>query len=301
MDFGNIVGQLLQQGMSGSTQGRLGHALGDRGLGGQAGIQDILGQLMGGGQAGAGTGGSSGQGGLGGLLGGLMGGAQGGQTGGAAGQGGRGGLGGMLGGLAGMLGGQSGAGGMSNAQVGGIGALAGALLGGGGGAVKGALGGSAMAVLGTMAISALKNWQAGQAGQAGASADAAQPAISEEEVQRMAAPETAELCLEAMISAAKSDGQIQDDEMQRIVGKLEEGGITEEERRFVVDKMSAPLDLDGLVAKVRDGQTAAQVYAASLLAITVDTRAEQAYLQQLAQGLGLDRGTVQRLHQMVGA
>ncbi|MCB9944665.1 MAG: tellurite resistance TerB family protein [Geminicoccaceae bacterium] len=283
MNFGDIVGQLLQQGMSGQTQGRLTHALGDRGIGGQGGgLEQILGGLLGGG----GQGGSS-AGGLGGLAGMLGGGQQGG-----------GGLGDMLGSL---LGGKSsgGSGGMSNAQVGGIGAIAGALLGGGGGAVKGAIGGSAMALLGTLALSALKNWQHGQSGQGAAQAQPVQ--ITEHEAQQMAAPQTAELCLKAMISAAKADGQIQDDEMQRIVGKLEEGGISEEERSFVVQEMSKPLDLQGLISEVPNTQVAAQVYAASLLAIKVDTQAEEQYLQKLANGLGLDAGTVQRLHQMVGA
>lgn len=293
MDFGAIVGQLMQNGLSGQSRGRLENALGERGIGGQGGgLEQILGGLLGGGaQGGART--QAGGGGLGGLAGMLGGGS--GQ------QGGGGGLADMLGGL---LGGQSGVGGMSNAQVGGIGAIAGALLGGGGGAVKGALGGSAMAVLGTLALSALKNWQQGSqpGAQAAVTADGASvPRITEEEARQMATPETAQLCLRSMISAAKADGQIQEDEMQRIVGKLEEGGISQEERQFVVQEMSKPLDLQGLIADVPNRQIGAQVYASALLAISVDTRAEQQYLQQLASGLGLDSGTVQRLHQMVGA
>ena len=58
-------------------------------------------------------------------------------------------------------------GGLSGAQIGGIGAIAGALLGGG---LGGAARGGAMAVLGTLALSALKNAQAKRAGAAGAGA-----------------------------------------------------------------------------------------------------------------------------------
>ena len=269
MDFGKIVGELLQQGMSGATRDRVGHALGKDGLGGQSGIEDLLGGLLGGG----------------------------GQAGAQQGSGG-GGLGGLLEGLTSMLGGSSGVGGMSKGQVGGIGALAGALLGGGGGAAKGAIGGSAMALLGTLAISALKNWQQGSS--QSASGDQASFAISEAEARQMSAPETAELCLKAMISAAKADGKIQQAEMDRIVGKLKEGGISEEEREIVVREMSSPLDVDGLVRAVPNQQVGAQVYAASLMAIKVDTVAEQTYLERLANGLGLHRSTVQRLHQMIG-
>lgn len=280
MNFGDIVGQMLQQGVGGQTANRLEHALGEGGLGG------LLGGLQGaqGGQSG----------GLGDMLGGLLGGQAGSQAGGQ-----QGGLGGLLGGLSGMLGG--GQGGVSNAQVGGIGALAGALLGGGGGAVKGALGGSAMAILGSLAMSALKNWQAGQAQTGGLAEAGPVGQVSEDEIQQMVAPETAELCLKGMISAAKSDGQIQDDEMQRIVGKLDEGGVTPEERQFVLEEMRKPLDVQGLAREIPNQQVAAQVYASALMAINVDTPSEQAFLQNLAMGTGLDQGTVARLHQMVGA
>lgn len=276
MNFGDIVGQLLQQGVGGQTQNRLENALGQGGLGG----------LLGGAQSGGGGGIAS-------ALGGLLGGS-GGQS--------SGGIGNLLGGLGGMLGG--GQGGVSGAQAGGIGALAGALLGGGGGAVKGALGGSAMAVLGALAVAALKNWQGGQTAGAQASGiTEAEPMgqLSEDELQQMVAPQTAELCLKAMIAAAKSDGQIQDDEMQRIVGKLNEGGVTDQERQFVLEEMRKPLDVQALVSSIPNPQVGAQVYAAALMAISVDTANEQAFMQQLAAGAGLDQGAQARLHQMVGA
>ena len=289
LNFGDIVGQLIQQGVGGQTQNRLNNALGSGGLGGLlqgaqgGGLQDMLGKVLGGAQGGAS------QGGLGGLLGGLTGGQQGG-----------GGAGGLLESIGGLLG--NGQGGMSGAtKAGGIGALAGALLGGGGGAVKGAIGGSAMAVLGTLAMSALKNWQGGQASGAQASAMGQAEQVTEAEIQSMTAPQTAELCLKGMIAAAKSDGQIQDDEMQRIVGKLNEGGVSDEEREFVLNEMRKPLDVQGLVREIPSAQVGAQVYASALMAINVDTANEQAFLRQLAQGVGLDQGTVGRLHQMVGA
>ena len=106
--------------------------------------------------------------------------------------------------------------------------------------------------------------------------------------------------LKAMITAAKADGQIDDAERQRILGKLEESGADAEERAFVHAEMQRPLDIDALVRDVPNPQTAAQVYAASLLAIKVDTPAERDYLSQLAQRLGLDAETVQVLHTTLG-
>lgn len=254
MSFGDIVGQLLQQGMSGASQDRLQHALGKNGLDG------VIGSASSGRSTNLQNNARSG--GLNDILGSLLGGKQ---------------------------------GEISNAQVGGIGALAGSLLGGGSGAVKGALGGSAMAILGSLALSALKSWQQNQPG------NDAPNQVSQTEINQITAAQTEELCLKGMLNAAKADGQIQEDEMKRILGKLEEGGITTEERQFVLSEMNKPLDLEGFIREIPNQQVGAQVYAASLLAITVDTESERAYMRQLATGLNLNQQTVALLHQMVGA
>ena len=104
-----------------------------------------------------------------------------------------------------------------------------------------------------------------------------------------------------MIEAVKSDGQITEAEIQRIVGKLQEGGITEDEKHFVSEQMAAPADPAGLIAAIPNREVGAQVYAAALMAITVDTAAERAFLSDLASGVGLDASTVARLHNLVGA
>jgi len=64
----------------------------------------------------------------------------------------------------------------------------------------------------------------------------------------------------------------------------------------VVEEMSKPLDIDSLVRAVPNKQVASQVYAASLLAIEVDTDQERRYLQDLASALGLDGQAVAYLH-----
>jgi uncharacterized membrane protein YebE (DUF533 family) len=65
--------------------------------------------------------------------------------------------------------------------------------------------------------------------------------------------------------------------------------------------MAKPLDTQALLAAAK-GQPAlaAQVYAASLLAIEVDTPAEKKYLDRLALGLGLKPEVTQRIKEMVG-
>ena len=292
MNLGDVVGQLMRDGLNPQTKGRIEHAVGEQGLGGAAEAPD-LGALLGGLLGGQSTNTGGQGGGLADVLGGLLGGAGGAGAGGQATSGQAGGLGDLLGGLGQMLGSDSGVAGMSKGQLGGLGALAGAILGGGGGATKGAVGGSAMAILGALALSALKNWQA---------QNASQPvALTDTEVKQIAAPETAELCLKGMIEAMKSDGQVSPDEVQRLIGKLSEGGITADEQQFVQGELDKPADVDGLVRAIPNPEVGIQVYAAALMAISVDTPAERNFLQTLARGAGLERDAVARLHQMVGA
>ena len=47
-------------------------------------------------------------------------------------------------------------------------------------------------------------------------------------------------------------------------------------------------------------QLAAQIYAASLLAIEVDTQEEKDYLNKLAADMGLSPQVKERIHEMVG-
>ncbi len=109
------------------------------------------------------------------------------------------------------------------------------------------------------------------------------------------------MVLKDMINAAKADGQIDNAEIERIVGKLEAAGAGSDARDFVISEMNKPMDLGGVVAAARHNSTpAAQVYAASLLAIEVDTPAERQYMQQLAGGLELPSEVVANLGKTVG-
>jgi uncharacterized membrane protein YebE (DUF533 family) len=159
-----------------------------------------------------------------------------------------------------------------------------------------------MALLGSLALEALQGLSRQPAGGAPAALPAELPlglraptTMSEESELES----KAKVVLKAMINAAKADGQIDDAERQRILGKLEEAGADAETRESVQADMRRPFDVNGL-PEVSNPQTAVEVYAASLLAIEVDTPAERDYLRRLAQGLGLEAGTVQRLHAALG-
>jgi uncharacterized membrane protein YebE (DUF533 family) len=216
----------------------------------------------------------------------------------AGGSGTGGGLAGMLGSLLGGAGSQQGFGG-SQQRPGGSSGFGGidSLL-GGGGRTGGAFSGGAMGLLGMLASAAMQHLGSAQGG---ARQGSTQPCLAEEAApygDDMATDEQgrAMLMIRAMISAAKADGEIDPQEQQRIVGRLEEAGADPEAQAFVREEMARPVDLQAIVSAVDSPHTAIEAYAASLFAIEVDTPAEVAYMRQLAQGLGLNPTLVRELH-----
>jgi uncharacterized membrane protein YebE (DUF533 family) len=273
MNISDILGAVVQSGMTPSSNDRIKNSLG----GGN--VLDSLGSMLGGGASTPGAGGS-----LGDMLGGILGGGRGGAGGG---------IGDMLSGMLGSAG--QAVGGNQNLAVGGLGALVGALLGGGGKSVGGAVGGGVMAVLASMAFKALAGG-GGQQAQVPVGLLEPQTASERQELENKSG-----IILRAMINAAKADGQIDQNEMDRILGKLKEAGIDEEGQRYVTDQMQTPAETDQLIAAAQgEPQLAAQIYAASLLAIEVDTQAERDYLNQLAGGMGLSAQVVSRIEEMAG-
>lgn len=100
----------------------------------------------------------------------------------------------------------------------------------------------------------------------------------------------------AMIAAAKADGRIDAEEKERIFQRLETMDLSAQEKAFVFDELAAPLDLDAVVKSADTPEHAAEIYAASLVAITADTATERAYLQALAGRLELPDALVRDIH-----
>jgi uncharacterized membrane protein YebE (DUF533 family) len=276
----DMLGAVMQSGMAPAADNRMGDVLGK-----------MMGQMTGGAAAGAAP--TAAGGGLYEVLskaaGAMLGGGAAGAGGGAAAPGGTGGL---------------------SAEV--LQQVAGAIFGGSGSQGNAAAGLGSMAVFGTLAAKALelaKGMFAGAPAQAGGPPAGGRdgltailtglraPANPQEQQQLM---DVAMLTLKAMISAAKADGRVDEQEQARLLGKLDEGGITDEEQRFVAAEMQKPIDLDALVRGIPNQQVAAQIYTASLMTITVDSEAERRYLADLAAKLGLDQQVVSYLHQAVG-
>ncbi|MEE9318827.1 MAG: DUF533 domain-containing protein [Granulosicoccus sp.] len=221
-----------------------------------------VGKMMGGAGGGAG-------GGLGGLLGSVLGGAS------SSGPGSAhplpGGAGG-LGDLGSLLGGKAAAGG---AASGGLGGLLESIAGGGAAADNSApIGGS----LGDLLNGALQ----------GNKVPEPQPTQESQ----------AKLLIQAMINAAKSDGNIDQAEQQKLVANLGDD-VSQEERQFVLSEMQSPLDADGFIKSIPKGSEQ-QVYMMSLMGIDLDSKAEAQYLDKLRQGIGMSEQASNAIHQKLG-
>lgn len=276
----NRSSQPGQKGSGGLLDDLLGSSTGQGGSrsAGSGGLGGMLGQVLSG--RGAGTGSGSGSayggpnsprqagasGGLGGILDQLT--------------GGRGTSGGAGGGLGGLLGG---------AAAGGLGGILGDLLGQRGGAQAQPSGNSGLAQKGAQpqndsSFGDLFN-------EALATGD--EPATAPTPEQNALAG----LMLKAMIQAAKSDGEIDAGEKAKLIEHF--GDLDDDERAFIHEQMAAPVDAAALAAEVPEG-AGPQVYLMSLMAIEFDNRKEAEYLHSLAQGLGLDKATVNGIHEKVG-
>jgi uncharacterized membrane protein YebE (DUF533 family) len=266
--LGNILGQVLSNTQNNAQNGAS-----------NGGLADILGNVLGGNNANnnqPGMQAQQGGGGLGGMLGGLLGGNN--QQGG--------GLGGMLGGL---LGGNNNQQSGNNSAGGGLGDLLGSVIGN----QNGSNGGSLSDLLGAAL---------GQANQKH-DPNLADPSVGAcdflpQEIDTAQANSMAEIVIKAMINAAKSDGHVDSEEKEKIIGKLGDD-ITPEEAEFVRNEFNAPLDAAEFASQVPAGMQQ-QVYAISLMAIDLDTNEEARYLHELAQNLGINQQIANNIHDEVG-
>jgi uncharacterized membrane protein YebE (DUF533 family) len=110
--------------------------------------------------------------------------------------------------------------------------------------------------------------------------------------------EQAIVLVRAMLNAAKSDGQLSQDEQQSILSRLSD--TSPDTLQFLREEFARPLDVRQFAWSVPLGMEQ-QVYLMSLTAIDVDTNAEVDYLRELAHGLRLSPEMCEQIHQSVGA
>ncbi len=103
------------------------------------------------------------------------------------------------------------------------------------------------------------------------------------------------LLLRAMIAAAKADGHVDAQELSRIEAGIEKMGLADADAEFLKNEIRQSLDIDTLVAAVKDKEVAAEVYLVSRIMVDVQNSAEKLYLQELALKLGLEPGEIDSL------
>lgn len=108
---------------------------------------------------------------------------------------------------------------------------------------------------------------------------------------------SAALMLRAVIQAVKCDGDLDEDERERLMQAM--GEASQAEVRAVQAELQRPVDVQGLARAVPAGLEP-QVYLVSLMAINLDQKAEANYLHQLAGELDLSPDQVNAIHDRAG-
>lgn len=106
--------------------------------------------------------------------------------------------------------------------------------------------------------------------------------------------------IRAMIAAANADGLIDAEERAAILERAMEAGLDAATQQFLMGELRTPATLEAIVAATRP-ELRFETYAAALIAISIDTEAERAYLDRLAAALQLSAQDRQRIHDQVGA
>ena len=161
-----------------------------------------------------------------------------------------------------------------------------------GGATK--LGGAA--AVGALALAALQRYQAQQAGTQQPPAAAGLHTVSAPALEREAS-----LVVQAMLSAAHADGAMDAAERARIAERLRAAGLDDTEFDYVMSALNGAADPYRIAALAQSETEAAEIYAASLLALDVDHWAEQAYLRELKSALKLPEALASMLEAEVKA
>lgn len=110
----------------------------------------------------------------------------------------------------------------------------------------------------------------------------------------------ARLIVVAMVTAAKADGAVDAEEQGKILGHAEQLKLDEEEQGFLFAELGKPFDMEPVVQGAGTPEVAAEVYAASVIAVGQPSPAEAHYLKRLAGRLRLPEGVVREIHAALG-
>jgi len=115
------------------------------------------------------------------------------------------------------------------------------------------------------------------------------------DLAEQAAAKRSEALVQAMITAARADGHVDDEEMNMITQQINNLGLEQDVTRFLLSEMSKPVDVDRIAALADTPETAAEIYIASAMVVDMDDPVERMYLDKLALALNLDADLVLQL------
>lgn len=96
------------------------------------------------------------------------------------------------------------------------------------------------------------------------------------------------LVLAAMISAAKADGHINEQEQTQLDEAFQKLGTSATEQQWLSSQLAGPADPVAIARLVSTPEQSAEVYLASVLITGADSFMERAYLDELARQLNLE-------------
>jgi uncharacterized membrane protein YebE (DUF533 family) len=166
-----------------------------------------------------------------------------------------------------------------------------------------------LAVIGVLAYQALKRYQAQQGNepeQTAAGSDAAAALVPPPDSafrpnQARGGPDALSgVLVKAMVAATQADGVIDEEEQRRLLGRLDQLGMGSIDRQALAEQLTTPIDPDEISSAATSPEVGLQIYAASVLAVAVDTAEERRYLDELAQALGIKPGLKAQVEQTLG-
>jgi uncharacterized membrane protein YebE (DUF533 family) len=130
-------------------------------------------------------------------------------------------------------------------------------------------------------------------------AELSQPLQANNPEQNQANSELAIAIIRAMIGAAKADGHMDEAETQKIMGNMESGGLSAQEKSLLMREIANNPNVTVIAQGVSKPEDAAQVYLAALIVCDSQCTNEQNYLRNLANVLKLEEGFTNDLQQQL--
>lgn len=150
-----------------------------------------------------------------------------------------------------------------------------------------------MAALGAVAYRAYGEWQKSQR-----ASEVQSPVPTPQAFAQLPDPELerhSRMVVAAMISAAKADGHIGEEEQTLLDAEFHKLQSTADDQRWLSTQLTGPADPAAIAQLAATPEEGAEVYLASVLVTGADSFMERAYLDELARQLDLDASLKEHL------